>query len=124
MKILLKVIDYIISAFMGAVTVLLVFFIIGRSWNMFMAMIVGMFLGMAVLFISLLLFIYVTTAFELFATGMVITMVTGMVSAMIVASFDPDIKLILTGAVIFSLTVQLGIDLYDMKLRGDVLIDE
>ena len=120
MKILFKVLDYLIAIFMGTATVILVSLVVQESWNMVLAMIAGMFLGMAVLALSVLLFIYVSTAFELFPVGMLITMFTGMAAAMAITMMETDLLFLLIAAAAFSLLAQSGIDLYNMKLKGDV----
>ncbi len=123
MKIIFKVLDYIISALMGTGTLYFVSLVVSDSWNMLIAMITGMFLGMAVLLISVLLFVSVSTAFELFPAGMVITMITGMTAGMVITMIEIDFQLMLFAAIAFSLVVQLCIDLYNMKLKGEVPID-
>jgi len=124
MKILFKVLDYIISALMGTGTLYLVSLVVSQSWNMFLAMIVGMVLGILVLLVSVLLFVSVSTAFELFPVGMVITMITGMTAGMVITMVDIDFQIMLFAAIAFSLFTQLCIDLYNMKLKGDVKIDQ
>ena len=124
MKLLFKVLDYIISALMGTGTLYLVSLVVSESWNMFLAMIVGMVLGIVVLLVSVLLFVSVSTAFELFPVGMVITMITGMTAGMVITIVEIDFKLMLFTAIAFSLFAQFWIDLYNMKLKGDVRIDK
>lgn len=123
MKILFKIIDYIISVLMGTGTLFLVSLIVSESWNMFVAMIMGMVLGIAVLLLTVLLFVSVSTAFELFPVGMVITMITGMTTGMIITMVEIDFQLMLLATMAFSLFAQFWIDLYNMKLKGDVQID-
>jgi hypothetical protein len=119
MKILFKILDYLISVFMGTVTLFLVTFVINESWNMFIAMIIGMIIGTAVLLISVLLFSSVSTPFELFPAGMIITMFTGMAAGM-ARVMDADFQVMLIPAVIFSSFTQLMMDLYNMRLKGKV----
>lgn len=90
---------------------------------MFIAMIVGMFLGMPVLLVVVVLFSCVATPFELFPSGMVITMFTGMISGMITAMGEVDFGLMTAAAILFSLFVQIMIDVYNIKLKGDLPID-
>ncbi len=120
MKILHKILDYLISVFMGGGTLLLVSLVVSENWNMFFAMIVGMLLGMLVLLVSVMLFISLSTAFELFPVGMVITMFVGMAAGMTMSMGNIEFKTMLSGAIILSLVVQLWIDMYNMKLKGDV----
>jgi hypothetical protein len=82
-----------------------------------------MVLGMVVLLLSILLFISVSTAFELFPVGMVITMITGMTTGMVITMVEIDFQLMLFAAIAFSLFAHLCIDLYNMKLKGEVQID-
>jgi len=124
MKILFKILDYIISVLMGTGTLFFVSLVVSESWNMFLAMIVGMVLGIVVLLLAVLLFISVTTAFELFPVGMIITMFTGMTAGMAITIVEIDFKLMLFTAIAFSLFAQFWIDLYNMKLKGDVRIDK
>ena len=124
MKILFKILDYIVSVLMGTGNLLLVSLVVSENWNMFLAMIVGMVLGIVVLLLTVLLFISVTTVFELFPVGMVITMFTGMTTGMIITIVEIDFKLMLLAAVAFSLFAQFWIDSYNMKLKGDVQIDK
>ncbi|MBC8413233.1 hypothetical protein H8E50_06150 [bacterium] len=124
MKKRFKIIDYVIAVFMAVSTVLLVALVTGTGWGMFAAMIVGMFLGMAVMIVSLLLFSGITTPFELFATGMITTMFTGMGTGMAIISSAPETGIMVSSAITFALIVQFGIDLYDMKLKGDVLVEK
>ncbi len=123
MKILFKALDYLIAIFMGTGTVFLVSLVVHESWNMALAMVAGMFLGMAVLVLAVLLFIYVSTAFELFPAGMVITMFTGMAAGMAITMMETDLFFMLMAAVFFSVIAQFGIDMYNMKLQGDVTVE-
>ena len=123
MKILFKILDYLISVFMGTGTVYLVSLVVHESWNMALAMIAGMFLGIVVLMLTVLLFIYVSTAFELFPVGMVITMFTGMAAGMVITGMETDLFFMLMAAAIFSVFAQCGIDLYNMKLKGEVPVE-
>ena len=124
MKILFKILDYIISVLMGTGTLFFVSLVVSESWNMFLAMIVGMVLGIVVLLLTVLLFISVTTVFELFPVGMVITMFTGMTTGMIITIVEIDFKFMLLTAIAFSLFAHFWIDSYNKKLKGDVQIDK
>ncbi len=124
MKILFKILDYIISVLMGTGTLFLVSFVVSESWNMFLAMIMGMVLGIVVLLLTVLLFVSVATVFELFPVGMIITMFTGMTTGMVITIVEIDFILMLLAAIAFSLFAQFWIDLYNMKLIGDVQIDK
>jgi len=123
MKILFKVLDYIISILMGTGTVLLAHYVINNTWHMFLAMIVGMILGTTVLLVSILIFTPVATAFELFPVGMIITMFTGMGAGMAITMSEIDFRSMFITAVLFSLLAQLAMDLYNRKLKGDVPLD-
>ena len=109
---------------MGTGTLYLVSLVVSENWNMFLAMIVGMVLGMVVLLLSVLLFVSVSTAFELFPVGMVITMITGMTAGMVITMVEIDFQLMLFASIAFSLIVQFLIDLYNIKLKGEVPIDQ
>jgi hypothetical protein len=123
MKILFKILDYLISVFMGTGTFFLSALVISESWNMFFAMIMGMILGTAVLLLSVLLFSSFSTAFEIFPVGMIITMFTGMAAGMVMAAGASDFLLMSLAVILFSLLAQLLIDLYNMKLKGDVPVE-
>ena len=124
MKILFKILDYTTSVIMGAGTLFFVSILISESWNMFFAMIVGMAIGIAVLLLSILLFSSFSTAFEIFPVGMIITMFTGMISGMLTAAVKPDFTLMLSAIIVFSLFAQVMIDLYNMKLKGEVQVEK
>ncbi len=124
MKILFKILDYIISVLMGTGTLFLVSLVVSESWNMLLAMTIGMILGIVVLLLTVLLFVSVSTVFELFPVGMVITMFTGMTAGMVITIVEIDFILMLLAAIAFSLFAQFWIDLYNMKLKGDVQIDK
>ncbi len=124
MKILFKILDYTTSVLMGAGTLLLVSLVVSKNWNMFFAMIVGMSLGIVVLLLTVLLFISVSTVFELFPVGMVITMFTGMATGMVTTIVELDFTLMLLAVITLSLFAQLWIDLYNMKLKGEVPVDK
>ena len=123
MKILFKILDYVISVLMGSGTLYIVSLVVNENWNMLPAMIVGMVLGIVVLLISLLLFIFVSTAFELIPAGMIITMFTGMAAGMAMTAAEMDFRFMLSAAIVFSLLAQVYVDLYNMKLKGEVPVE-
>lgn len=116
--------DYIVATLMGAGTLFFVFLVIGKGWNMFLTMIVGMILGMLVFAVTVLVFGPICSLFQLFPSGMIITMLTGMAAGMIFTATEIEFMIILWTVVAFSLSVQLGIDLYNMKLKGELPVDE
>jgi hypothetical protein len=124
MKILFKILDYILASLMGAGTFIAVSLVVSTSWNMLFAMLVGMVLGTAVLICAVLLFSSFSTPFEIFPVGMIITMFTGMASGMMLSIDEHDFILMLFSVIVFSLFVQLCIDMYNMKLKGEVPLDE
>jgi hypothetical protein len=124
MKVLFKILDYVSAVFMGTATLFLVTLAVGRDWNMFVAMIAGMVIGMGVLMLALLLFTSFSAAFEVFTVGMAITMPVGMAAGMALAAAAPNLICMLTAAAVFSMVAQLGFDLYNMKLKGDVPVDK
>lgn len=123
MKILFKILDYIISVLMGSGTLYIVSLVVNENWNMLPAMIVGMILGIVVLLIALLLFIFVSTAFELIPAGMIITMFIGMAAGMAMTAAETDFRFMLSAAVAFSLLAQGYVDLYNMRLKGEVPVE-
>lgn len=122
MKILFKLLDYALSILSGLGALFAVNFIISDSWNMVIAMIVGMLLGMVVLALIAIIFIQLTTAFELLPSGMLITMPIGMVVGMLEAVVDVDFALMITVAAIFSFSVQFCFNIYNARLKGEVPI--
>ena len=116
----LKIVDYLMSVIMGVGTLLLVTIIVDMHWNMFLAMIAGMMLGVPVLMITFIIFSSVSSPFEIFPAGMVITMITGMVTGMVESMKDDNLKVMLIVVIVFSLIVQLSIDLYNLKLSGEL----
>lgn len=123
MKIIFRILDYAISVLMGTGALFLVSLVVGEGWNMFLAMFVGMLLGLVVLVFSVLLFSPITTPFELFPVGMVITMVAGMGAGMAQAKGDTNCTVMLVAVVLFSLTAQVVMDLYNVRLKGEVPIE-
>lgn len=119
-----KILDYLSAVLMGTGTFVLAAIAVSRDWNMFVAMITGMVIGMGVLSLSLLLFISVSTPFELVPKGMMITMVTGMTSGMAAAIDGPDFVFMISASAVFSICAQAGFDLYNMKLKGEVPIEK
>ena len=122
MNLILKIIDYIAAVLMGTGTVLFVSLFIDREWNMIAAMFAGMFLGMIVLLIIAILFVRVSTFFQIMPPGMIITMFSGMAAGMVLTSAEVDRFVLVKVAVIFSLLIQYMMDLYNLKLKGDVLL--
>jgi hypothetical protein len=123
MKTVFKILDYLSAVLMGTGTFVLATIIVSKNWNMVVAMIAGMVIGMGVLLLSLMLFVTVSTPFEILPKGMIITMVTGMISGMVTAVDGPDFMFMLSASVVFSLCAQAGFDLYNRKLQGNVPID-
>ncbi|MFQ5712576.1 MAG: hypothetical protein ACE5GU_00920 [Candidatus Scalinduaceae bacterium] len=113
-----------VAILMGVGTLFLVSLVVGKGWNMFFTMIVGMVLGMVVLAVTVLVFSPICSLFQLFPSGMIITMLTGMAAGMIFAAKEMDFMIILWTIVTFSLFVQLGIDFYNMKLKGELPVDD
>lgn len=91
---------------------------------MFFAMVAGMIMGMVVLTVIVLIFGPICSIFQLLPSGMIITKLTGMATGMMFAMADVNFAMVFFVIVIFSLFVQFVIDLYNMKLKGDVIVDE
>ena len=123
MKILFKIIDYSLALLMGVGTVLLVSLVVGEGWNMFVAMSVGMLLGMILLIFVIVLSCGVTSIFDIMPTGMVITMFTGMAVGMSIAAGSASMARLYMGTLLFALFAQFTIDLYNLKLKGEVPLD-
>jgi len=123
MRFLLRLTDYILAIMMGTATVWLVLLVIGSGWGMFTAMFTGMLVGMLVVFPALVLSCGISTAFHILPAGMLITMFTGMATGMAIAGGSLSVSRLYTLAILIAATVQLAIDLYDMKLKGEVSLD-
>ncbi len=108
---------------MGSGTLYIVSLVVNENWNMLLAMIAGMVIGIVVLLISLLLFIFVSTAFELIPSGMIITMFTGMAAGMAMTAAEMDFRFMLSAVIVFSLLAQVYIDLYNVKLKGEIPVE-
>jgi hypothetical protein len=124
MKVFFIILDYMVAILMGTGTLFLVSLVVDKGWNMFFTMIVGMILGMVVLAVTVLVFSPICSLFQLFPSGMIITMLTGMAAGMIFAAKEMDFMIIFWTIVAFSLFVQLGIDFYNMKLKGELPVDD
>ena len=123
MKIRFVIADYTSSGLTGIGTLALIFLMVGEGWNVLLAMVVGMGVGLLVMLIVLVAFIRVSTFFERFPVGMVIAMVTGMVAGMNEAMVRVDFISILMGVITFSVLAQLSMNLYDLRLKGEVVIE-
>lgn len=122
-KIFFKFFDFAIAALMGVGSLLLVCLAVGSSWNMFLAMCAGMVIGMFVLFVVMLATVSITTLFQLLPVGMLITMPVGMLTAMAAASTGLGFTDMIWPVVLFSLFVQLCIDIYNIRLKGEVRLE-
>jgi hypothetical protein len=90
---------------------------------MLLAMLTGMILGMGVLLVVMMLFTGISTLFELFPAGMVITMITGMFAGMVLAAMEVKMVQLLLPAIGFSFFIQIVMELYNLKLSGDVPLE-
>jgi hypothetical protein len=120
MRLLFKLLDYVLAIFMGIASVWLVSLVIGSGWNMFIAMLIGMLVGMLVVFPVLMLSCGFSTAFHVMPVGMLITMFTGMMAGMAIAMDALSLPQLYPLAILIAATVQLAIDRQDMKLKGEV----
>ena len=124
LRILFKVLDYIIAALMGIGTLSTIYLIIDKDWNMPVGMFVGMVLGMLVLLLIILLFIPISTAFELFPVGMIISIFVGMVVGMMRSMESTAFMSMVFPVIAFSLFAQFIMDLYNLRLMGEVPVDK
>ncbi|MBE9503794.1 MAG: hypothetical protein IME96_06430 [Proteobacteria bacterium] len=120
MKALVKIIDYVAAVLMGTATVFFISLFVDKQWNMIAAMFAGMCIGMIVLFIVTILFVRVSTFFQIMPAGMIITMFSGMAAGMVLTSAEVDRVVLFKVAVIFSLLIQYMMDLYNLKLKGEI----
>jgi len=123
MKFLFKLADYLLAVLMGTAAVWLVSLVVDSGWNMYVAMFAGMFLGMLAVFPFLILSCGISTAFHIMPAGMPITMFAVMLTGMAIAMDVLSASRIYQMAILIAATVQLAIDLCDMKLRGEVSLD-
>jgi len=120
MNLIFKVIDYAASLLMGAATVFFVSLFVNKGWNMAVAMVAGMLFGMIAFSLVTLLFVRVSTFFQIMPPGMIISMFTGMGAGMALSEADFDLALLLKVSAIFSIFVQYTMDLYNLTLSGEV----
>ena len=124
MNILLKVSDYAAAVLMGSGTVFLVSLLVDDRWNAVLGMAAGMVLGFLVMGAVYFIFMRVSNPFNFFAVGMPVTMITGMASGMSAPSGTLTLEVLYTGALLVAVLWQLGIDLTDARLSGDVPIEK
>ncbi len=83
-----------------------------------------MILGIVVLLLIVMIFISIATAFELFPVGMITTLFTGMATGMILTRAEINFAMMLVAVIVYSFLARVVIDLYNMRLKGDVPIDQ
>ena len=120
---LLKLVDYTIATLMGIGTLFLVSIVVGSGWNILFSMLVGMLLGTIVLALILILFIGVSTAFEIIPVGMPLTMIVGMLVGMKNAAGWTNVVSMLPVVIVFSLLFQFGMNYYNQKIKGEVPLE-
>lgn len=79
-----------------------------------------MLLGTIVLTLVLILFIGVSTAFEIIPVGMPVTMIVGMIVGMVTAAGWANVVSLIPVVIVFSLLFQFGMNHYNQKLKGDI----
>ncbi len=123
MRLLFKLLDYVLAILMGVASLWLVSLVVGSGWNMFVAMLVGMFVGMLVVLPALIISCSFSTAFHVMPVGMLITMLTGMMTGMAIAMNALTPSQLYPLAIFIAATVQLAMDRQDLKLKGEVALD-
>jgi hypothetical protein len=117
--------DYVAGAVTGVLTALAVRLIVGPQWDMVVAMLVGMGVGMLVHMTLLLLFIPLLGTFEVMMPGAVIGMFGGMLFGMrdsMQQAYVPMSTALEVGA-LFGFLVVIGIRWWDWQLKGGVLVN-
>ncbi len=119
MKLLFKLFDYISALLLGTLASLAVYWVAAPGWNMALAMFAGMFIGMALLLLFLPLVGVFSTFFNFMPPAMIIAMLGGMGAGMAVSA-GIALSGLLPVMLLFSVAVQIVLDLYNLMLIGEV----
>jgi hypothetical protein len=111
-------IDYFTSITVGLMAVGLPAYIIPYGWTHPAGMFAGMFLGMATMFLAVILFSNYSSAFNILMPGMYVSMGAGMASGMVKVSGGMPVSLYLLTGLLFGVSVQFVFHLYGRKLEG------
>lgn len=115
---------YIIAIVNSTLTVLLTSVVVKPNWIMPAGMFMGMFLGLAVMGCMCLLVGWLTGPFELVAVGMFVAKIAGMGAGMWITMGHPGFYGLLIFAIITGGITQGIFHWYDLKLHGEVLIND
>jgi len=115
-----KIADFVIPAIIAGLTGYYAFLFISPGWNMMLAMLVGMLVGMAAQIPVMLIGMPLFGAFEIMLPAMSAGMLSGMLSGMLATMF------VLSGGVSFLLGSGIGVpiilyvQIQNRKLKGEV----
>ncbi|MFO7559165.1 MAG: hypothetical protein R6X10_10080 [Desulfobacterales bacterium] len=115
-----KIADVLIPTIVGGITGYYAFQFVSPGWNMMLAMLVGMLVGMAAQIPVILIGMPLFGAFEIMLPAMSAGMLSGMLSGMLASKF------VLPGGVTFlfgsgiGVLVILYIQIQNRKLKGEV----
>ena len=114
--------DYVAGGLTGVLTALAVRAIVGPDWDVVLAMLVGMVVGMMTHISLLLLLVPLLGTFEVMIPGSMIGMYGGMLFAMRDSMQQAQVPLstALAVGVLFGLVVVFGIRWWDRQLKGVV----
>jgi len=115
-----KIADFLIPTIVGGITGYFAFLFVSPGWNMMLAMLVGMLVGMAAQIPVMLIGMPLFGAFEIMLPAMSAGMASGMVSGMLAAKFVlPGGASFLFGSGIGVLVI-LYVQIQNRKLQGEV----
>lgn len=118
--VILKIVDILLAFLYSILTGSLLLQIVSPGWNGFLAMVLGMGIGMILPVIFLFLPLPFLADFEVMVPGMFCSELTGMFAGMALASTGMDWErlFILAGAV--TLSIETVFSLYNRRLYGSV----
>ena len=114
-----KIADVITPVFIGGITAFAVLLSVTYGESMLLAMIIGMFWGMAAQIIVLLFLMPLLGALEVMIPSMLSGMLSGMASGMIAASGPTGASAIIGGGMLIGLFVYGWVTLYNLRLHGE-----
>lgn len=117
---LLRFSDYCAAMLTGTLTAFLVHLAIGDGWPMFLGMFAGMALGTVSLLVAIIIFARFGGIFEIVMPGMLITMLVGMAGGMWVTAGSPFRGELLIFGLLSGLYIQSLFHLWDRSLHGEL----
>lgn len=117
---ILKLLDVLLAFFLSVLTGSILHLIVSPVWNGFLAMVLGMAVGMILPVIFLFLPIPFLSDFEVMVPGMFCAMFTGMFEGMALASSGMDWGHLFVYAAGITLSIETVFYLYNRRLHGAV----